>query len=228
MVFAPRKIWQFSIDGRFIREYNSLGDAKRKYSIEGSILVRALKKGHQCKGYYWQYAQGSRPLHITVRKYRAGKEIRVYHWGENATIDFYNEIKNTSGCKGELFIKCVSIKEAVECTNISQANILKCCLGKISHYGKYTYEMSDISLLHVRNAVSKNKASSKSRRLKIINTVTKDIFISRSMNEALKKFSLSKQKVYEALRGGKKYVGIYEIQDLESCYINEKETRTNE
>lgn len=56
-LLAHRKvILQFSLDGEFIREFNSIKEASEEISISKSAIVHCLKgKTKKAGGYKWKY-----------------------------------------------------------------------------------------------------------------------------------------------------------------------------
>lgn len=51
-----RKVFQFSLDGKFIQEWGCMSDACRKYGIDSGSMTNCCKGiCQQCKGYIWRY-----------------------------------------------------------------------------------------------------------------------------------------------------------------------------
>lgn len=139
MRFQKRRVWQFSKEGVFIKEYESLTDAGKKYMLSTSNIHKAIKRNTKCGGYYWRYAIGERPLHIPIERFRKGKKVDVY---------IKKEIVNGHGErikveKGYLLTSCKCITEASKLMKVSKTGIRRNCKGEIKFLNKYIFMFAE-------------------------------------------------------------------------------------
>jgi len=139
MRFPAKAVWQFSSDGRYLKEYPSLHAAARKHETHPSKIIVSITKGSKCKGYHWQYANGKKPMHIPVRKYKIGRHVSVYYWV--STFDAKTNL--TEEHRGSFITECVSLQEAADLMSVPRHSVRNCCEGRIKHKGKYTFRFTD-------------------------------------------------------------------------------------
>jgi hypothetical protein len=56
--FTGKPIHQYSMEGKYIKTFNSISEAARELDIRGGTLNKCLKGIlKSCKGYQWRYAE---------------------------------------------------------------------------------------------------------------------------------------------------------------------------
>jgi len=135
-----KKIYQYDIEGNFIKEWKSLLDAANFYNVEsGNIAYSASGKRKMCGGYQWRYWKKE-----TICKYVKDihrKPVYKYTLSGEYLCDY----------------TAVSLVE-----NIKPKLISKCCNGLLkSVYGfRYSFDKLD-KLDPIRRKQNKNKGIKK-------------------------------------------------------------------
>jgi len=136
MKYPKRKVWQFSDTGKFIKEYESILSAAKKVGGHDNNILKAIRKKIKSAGYYWRYAAGERPLHIPVRKFKAGRGVKVFK-----KRDVYNGTGNVTRVEKDFLLTvCVSVPEASALTKVSVSRIRRNCTGETLYSGVYIFE----------------------------------------------------------------------------------------
>ena len=107
---APKTVYQFSLEGVFVAEYNSIKEASKITGINSSDISSAsLNKKCSAGGYLW-----SRTKDAPFYKPYSKKQKQIKQLSKD----------------GELIKVWNSIKEASETLNITYSNISRCARGK--------------------------------------------------------------------------------------------------
>lgn len=120
-VQKEESIWQYDLNGNFIREYKNFNEAAININSSKSALCNCLKgKTNSCAGYKWSYANSS--ILKQPKKSWNGKKIGQFDKNNNL-IKIYN-----------------SAVEASRETGISNTSIGKVCNGKAKTAGKFIWK----------------------------------------------------------------------------------------
>ena len=116
-----KKLYQYTLDGQFIKEWDSLKQAVEHFGLNGGGGFRySINKGGQCKGYLWSYEKVEKlPKHIGF------KHLHNYYV---ITKDCFKKVFKTKEEIDEFFGK-----------KVSHGNISNCCNGKIKSYLGYKW-----------------------------------------------------------------------------------------
>lgn len=135
----PKAIEQYSLDGKFIRSYESISDAIRMLKKENP-KVHTVNISYACKhkittayNYIWKYSNDL----ISIEELVALANTKTHHC--NRPVNQYDINGN--------FIQTFStIKEAQIATNLkSSSSIINVCKGKSLTAGGYIWKYSDIA-----------------------------------------------------------------------------------
>lgn len=136
-----KRVFQYSLDGQFISEYESVSEASRITGVySGVISSCCLNNGKTAGGYQWSYKQKKSLQPVSIIS-ALKDENPVYQYTLN----------------GLLIDKYSSTMEAERKTGISQANISACCVNKRNHAGGYIWshepivEFNEIKNFHTQN-----------------------------------------------------------------------------
>lgn len=120
-VRSETPIWQYDLNGIFIKEYKNFNEAATSIKSSKSSLCNCLKgKTNSCAGYKWSYANS--PILKQPKKSWNGKKIGQFDKNNNL-IKIYN-----------------SAVEAYQETGISNTSIGKVCNGKAKTAGKFIWK----------------------------------------------------------------------------------------
>lgn len=76
------KIYQYTVDGKFIKEYKSLFDVKKTIKIKNSSILRAIKNNGICNNYRW-----SDEKHDSIDvKSKNRKAVKVFQYSIDGTF----------------------------------------------------------------------------------------------------------------------------------------------
>lgn len=96
---ANMKVYQYDLEGNFIAEYETIGDAKKKLQIKSDI-GSAIKKGTTCAGYQWSIEKLDKMPKIKL--YSSPRRVGVYDLDGNL-VETFNTVtecqKKYSSCK---------------------------------------------------------------------------------------------------------------------------------
>jgi len=124
----PKSVYQYDLNGNFIKEWTSVKAANKAFSINSSAIRYCCEKkvGHtQAAGFKWSYLQND---NIPVKK--MNRLMRPEHF---VKVDQYN--------KEGVFIKqWNSIKEVVEKLGLQRFQVQDCCKGKRKAVGEYVFK----------------------------------------------------------------------------------------
>lgn len=117
-----KKIYQYSTDGLFIKEFESLRDASRFLNCDTSTISKSMKKDSNNKsacGFLWSYDK------LIKHEGSFGqKSISILQFDING-----NSLKEWKSI-------CLAAKEL----NLSKAGIIRCCKGKQKQCGGFTFK----------------------------------------------------------------------------------------
>lgn len=114
------KVYQYSIDGYFIKEFPSMREAERETGIDNSFICACCKgRVAYSKNYRWSYTKVDRLPPLDKKEYlyehcQKPQEKEVFQY------DLY----------GKFITKYKSLTEASNLTGFSFKNISACCRGK--------------------------------------------------------------------------------------------------
>lgn len=116
-----KKLYQYTLEGKFIKEWRCLKDAVDSFGMNGGSAFRySINEGGQCKGYMWSYEKfESLPKHI------GSKKLRKYYV---ITKDDFTKTFKTKEDIDEFFGK-----------KVSHGNISSCCNGRLKLYLGYKW-----------------------------------------------------------------------------------------
>lgn len=121
-------VWQYSIGGKFIREWKSISSICKELGCDGSsISACCTGKYKKSGGFIWRYKGDSFEKYEVKRKNISG---------ENSPYSISIKMFDFEGNFISLFC---SIKEATNKTNISRDMISKCCKGITNMAGGYIW-----------------------------------------------------------------------------------------
>ena len=107
---TTKKVYQYNMDGDFIQEYLSIGDASLKTGFHrGGIYNVCIGKRRYAYGYIWSYEFNDK---IKMKSHKLCKEVYQYSLNK------------------EFITKYNSIIEAAEAMNIHKSGIQACCTGR--------------------------------------------------------------------------------------------------
>lgn len=122
-----RKIKQYSLQGTFIREWNSLKEAEKylnKPKAEANISACCLGKKNRAYGYIWRYSNDPNNLEV--------KPLTPYR----APIDQYTR-------EGDYITTYQTIAEASKQTGIGDTSIGNCLRGRSKSTGGYVWKFNN-------------------------------------------------------------------------------------
>lgn len=122
-----RKIKQYSLQGTFIREWNSLKEAEKylnKPKAEANISACCLGKKNRAYGYIWRYSNDPNNLEV--------KPLTPYR----APIDQYTR-------EGDYITTYQTIAEASKQTGIGDTSIGNCLRGRSKSAGGYVWKFNN-------------------------------------------------------------------------------------
>jgi hypothetical protein len=119
-----KKVYQYDINGIYLKEWNSLKEVIDFYQISGGSGIRkSMEKGIHCKGFLWSYIKVEKlKPHLKKRH-----KYRYYIYKDNILIKEFNNKEEI-----ELFFN----------KKVSDGNISSCCSNKINKYLGYKWEKS--------------------------------------------------------------------------------------
>ena len=121
-----KKIYQYSIDGEFIREWLNFKQLKEAFpNIRRSALTRCSKGSYTSLGYMWKYEKSA-----NVKPF---KSVGVKQQKEVLQCDL----------QGNVLKKWESIKKAQETLNIATGDISRCCNGKRKTCGGFIWRFAN-------------------------------------------------------------------------------------
>jgi group I intron endonuclease len=116
-----RKVFQYNLDGEFIREWDSAVDAGLELKITHSNITRVCKcEGKQAGGFIWSFELKDQP------KYEKKKQNTKYVLQIDVNDKIINEFESAT--------------EASLITNISRTAIINCLSGKSKSSGGFKWE----------------------------------------------------------------------------------------
>ena len=124
-----RKIYKYSIDGKFISIYDSIGLASKDTGVCYSCIIACARgKRKTAGGYVWKYASESKLLvnggTALPKGYRGHKVLKL-------------------SLEGKILGEYVSIKEAARLCNLDPISISRAIRGKYRKCGGYIWKLKD-------------------------------------------------------------------------------------
>ena len=124
---AKRIICQFTLNGDFIKRYDSIMDAQRQTGIHNAYISKnALSKLPSAHGYIFLFEEDIEKINQRVEQYRLSKKPRKEHIVQ-LTLD------------GEFIKEWNGAAEAGNVLNIQYKNINAVCRGKRNNAGGYRW-----------------------------------------------------------------------------------------
>jgi len=125
--FYTKKIYQYSMDGKFIKEYNSLKEAEDFTKIGASTISKAAKNNREgiAKGYKWLTYYGGEVI--------SAKEVR--HFREKKIQQFNRDMKFL--CEYNSAVEAANI---LGLKNMAAYSIRKCAIGNIPTAYNYIWK----------------------------------------------------------------------------------------
>lgn len=121
-----KKVYQYNLDGSYIKEWDSLKDVVMYYNMSGGNGVRkSIENGQHCKGYLWSY-ENLKNLNPHLKK-RLAFIYSIY--------------------KEDTHIKDFKNKEEINLffnKKVSFGNISRCCSNKLKSYLGYKWVKTQI------------------------------------------------------------------------------------
>lgn len=97
-----RKVYQYNLDGTFIREYNNANQAKKDLNLKSDIGA-AIKKGRTCGGYQWSIEKVEKMPNLLIYEFSGiPRKVAVYDLQGNLVETFATVTacqKKYSACK---------------------------------------------------------------------------------------------------------------------------------
>lgn len=113
-----KPVYQYSLDGVFIKEYYSITNASELCGISGGdITVCCQNKRLSSGGYIWSYYYEKKAV------YRRSRTKEVYRVDNNGSFTKYD-----------------SIQQAAIDNNVNSPNIIDCCVGRQRTCGGYKWQ----------------------------------------------------------------------------------------
>lgn len=91
-------IYQFDLNGNFIKKWESVNDACSFIGITHSAILRAIKEKGSCKKFFW-----SKESNINIKEYHAYTGSICYKYDANTgkCVDVFNSLKEAADISGE-------------------------------------------------------------------------------------------------------------------------------
>lgn len=130
---TKKSVYCYDLNGRFMKEYDSLCEAERQTGIGNSLISRAIKTNGRTKNYQWRdhyldqipvYIRNTNAGSIQIK----GKKIKAV---EQYTLD------------GKLINSYISISQASKITKIAKTSISEVCRNKRKTAGGYVWKFKE-------------------------------------------------------------------------------------
>ena len=105
------RVYQFSLDGEFLAEYGSCGEAGRETGLRSSSIARAVNGSRkQYAGYYWSDKKEFEYSNVRDQRFKKGailkcdmegNVLKQYNSSLQLKSDGYNQIHVNRVCRGE-------------------------------------------------------------------------------------------------------------------------------
>lgn len=131
MNWGLKTVYQYSKNGDFIAQYNSIKDAAEKNGFDRNALNLCLrKKQYTAFNYIWTYKKNDELVNEIINKIKT-KDC------------FHKVIQYTKD--GQLVKEYPSVLEASRCTGIVRQTIIKNCKGKIKNPHKWIWKYKEVA-----------------------------------------------------------------------------------
>lgn len=190
------KVYQYSLDGSFIKEFPSMMEAERETGISNSLICACCKNKHMfTKKYIWSYEKFDKIEKIDLKEFRQ-KIV------ENCKKKVYKY-----DLEGNFVEEYSSLTEASEKNNINLKNISDCCRGKMvtSNNFMWFYDYKGQKTESRSNRIKKDSKGVKIKAYK--NGVYIDTF--NSISEAGNKLDICYSSIQKILKNKKEIKGYY-------------------
>lgn len=183
-----KPVWQYSLSGDFLKEWDSAMDAELSLGISGHGISDCCNNVDKtCYGYIWRFKGDDLDLNM----------IDWYNQGHNKAVVQYSK-------NGEYIRKFKSVQDASIETGADKSAIVACCKGKEKTAKKLIWRYADEPLTqeHLEWCNSYN-VNPKSKLLKAVCQYTTDgvlVKIFNSMSEASKETGISVSSISQCCR----------------------------
>ena len=202
-------VLQYDLDGKFVKEWNSLEDASVEYDIAKANISKSCNEPTSiCRGFLWRYKQGDvipeniksyKEMILELDNIRSAQFKPVYQYDLN----------------GYYITSYEDFHEAEEVTGIKSYGINICCRGDLISYMGYrwSFEKHDKiqSVEELYNYDDKYKP--------IIQYDKNMIFIKiwKSISDASRELDINKHSIIKCCKGKQKTSGGYIFRYLNEC-----------
>lgn len=141
-----KKVYQYSLDGKFINEFNSLTEACLKVNVSvKNVSLCCLNKTKSASNFLWSYTNNKdeilKKVLINKNKLNDGFVRKIVY-----QIDIHN---------GNIVNEYESISDAARFNDLDVSGISSCCKEKLLSYNNYIWSF-DKSNDYISDRVSKN------------------------------------------------------------------------
>ena len=131
-----KKINQYSLDGKFIKTWDSIASVEERLKIACGSIVKCCKNQLKSAGnYVWRYYNGDNSNISPIHRSTNAKSVVQY------------------SINGELVKEFSSIKEAQIFTGILRSEICSCCKYRVKTAGGYVWRYAGEPFYYCRNRV---------------------------------------------------------------------------
>ena len=202
-------VLQYDLDGKFVKEWNSLEDASIEYNIAKANISKSCNEPTSiCRGFLWRYKQGK----VIPKNIKSYKEMMLEL--DNVRSAQFKPVYQYD-LNGYYITNYEDFHEAEEVTGIKSYGINICCRGDLISYMGYrwSFEKHDKiqSVEELYNYDDKCKP--------IIQYDKNMIFIKtwKSISEASRELDINKHSIIQCLKGKQKTSGGYIFKYLNDC-----------
>lgn len=134
-----KKVYQYSLNGDYIRSYLSISEAAKECNISYQAITNSMKKlGYKASTFQWRIKYSSR-----ICKYKDNSKANAIN-GRMKAVNQYDLNNN--------YIRTFSsAKEASSITGITVSGIRACCYGNYKYYKNYKWSFVKTSLDNPNN-----------------------------------------------------------------------------
>ena len=106
---TEKPVYQYGLDGNFIKEYRSISDASRRLEIPVSEIICAAQTGGISHGFYWTF---KKVMKLNLENFKKPQAKPVYLY--NSDFEFVEEMESISQCAKKLEVTNRSVQRAIE------------------------------------------------------------------------------------------------------------------
>lgn len=201
------RIDQYSLNGKFIKTYDSAKDARVSVGATNSHSIIKVCQGQfiQAFGYIWRYNGDA------FDKYQNFVKLKENNFSYGKPVDMYTLNK-------EYVRSFDSMKQAEEETGARASNISACCLGKVKAANGYIFRFKGDSIdLYDCNVKTRNKS------VYVQDLSTKDLKIFPSKNKASKETGVGYHMIEQLCEGRNDHIrdGMIFLYEEDKDLLNE-------